>query len=272
MCHGKPQAKYWMHNGLMQSSSEIGKVGGRTTREAAVGDQAAQEAGKIGKSKGAAAFSELLALYPGETIRFFLLASHYRRPIDYSTERIDEVRTGLDSFYRFFQRYERVTGENFYQAPFAVRRAATAMPAEEGLAKSVAEHRQRFLEFMDDDFNTGGAIGDLFEFARTLNRFVDTQRLEDPTQRQPSQVDELKAAVRIFRELTSTLGLFRKPMAVKSSADDSLTNSLMALLIQLRAEARKSKNFALADQIRKSLTEIGVVLEDRADGTGWSKK
>ncbi len=113
--HGKPQAKYWMHNGLMQSSSEIGKVGGRTTREVAVGDQAAQEAGKIGKSKGASAFSDLLALYPGETIRFFLLASHYRRPIDYSTERIEEVRTGLDSFYRFFQRYERVTGENFYQ-------------------------------------------------------------------------------------------------------------------------------------------------------------
>jgi cysteinyl-tRNA synthetase len=270
--HGKAQAKYWMHNGLMQSSSEIGKVGGRTTREVAVGDQAAQEAGKIGKSKGASAFSELLALYPGETIRFFLLASHYRRPIDYSTERIDEVRTGLDGFYRFFQRYERVTGENFYQTPFAARRAAVDMPAEAGLAKSAAEHRQRFLEFMDDDFNTGGAIGDLFEFARTLNRFVDSERLEDPTERQQGRIDELKAAVRIFRELTATLGLFRQPLAAKSSADDGLVNSLMTLLIQLRAEARKSKNFALADQIRKSLTEIGVLLEDRADGTGWSKK
>ena len=78
--------------------------------------------------------------------------------------------------------------------------------------------------------------------------------------------------MRIFRELTATLGLFRKPVAAKSSPDDGLTSSLMELLIQLRAEARKSKNFALADQIRKSLTEIGVVLEDRADGTGWSRK
>ena len=270
--HGKPQAKYWMHNGLMQASSEVGKLGGRNTRDVAVGDQAAQEAGKIGKSKGASAFSELLAVFPGETIRFFLLNSHYRSPIDFSNERIEEVRTGLDGFYRFFQRYERITGESFYHSQFTARRSAAPLPAEAGLAKSAAEHRQRFLEFMDDDFNTGGAIGDLFEFARTLNRFVDTERLEDPAHRQPAKVEELKTAVSVFRELTATMGLFRKPVAVKEAADDGLASSLMELLIQLRAEARKSKNFALADQIRKSLTEIGVVLEDRADGTGWSKK
>ena len=86
-CHGRPMAKYWMHNGLMQASDEVGKVGGRST-EPAAGDQAAQEAGKISKSKGSAPFRELLKKFPPETIRFFLLSTHYRRPIDYSEERI----------------------------------------------------------------------------------------------------------------------------------------------------------------------------------------
>ena len=124
-CHGKPQAKYWMHNGLMQSSSEVGKIGGRNTREADAGDQAAQEAGKIGKSKGASAFSELLKRHAPETIRFFLLSTHYRRPIDYSEARIEEVNTGLEQFYRFFKRYERIAGQSFYELPYA----ATARPA-----------------------------------------------------------------------------------------------------------------------------------------------
>src|SRR5579863_6780796 len=113
--HGKPQAKYWMHNGLMQASHEVGKVGGRATRELSAGDQAAQESGKLGKSKGASAFRDLLKKFAGETIRFFVLSTHYRRPIVYSDERISEVEKGLATFYRFFQRYERVTCENFYK-------------------------------------------------------------------------------------------------------------------------------------------------------------
>ena len=96
--HGKPLAKYWMHNGLMQSSHEVGKVGGRATREIAAGDQATQEAGKLGKSKGASAFSELLERHAPETIRFFLLSTHYRRPIDFGETRIQEVGTGLEQF------------------------------------------------------------------------------------------------------------------------------------------------------------------------------
>src|SRR6185436_13084858 len=97
-CHGKPQAKYWMHNGLMQASDEVGKVGGRATRSAEAGDQQAQEAGKIGKSKGAEAFSKLLEKHAPETIRFFLLSTHYRRPIDFGEDRIAEVNKGLEQF------------------------------------------------------------------------------------------------------------------------------------------------------------------------------
>ncbi|HEX4149958.1 MAG TPA: cysteine--tRNA ligase, partial [Pirellulales bacterium] len=242
--HGKPQARYWMHNGLMQSSSEVGKVGGRHTREVGVGDQAAQEAGKIGKSKGAAPFSELLAKYPGETIRFFLLASHYRRPIDYSEERISEVQSGLEKFYRFFERYQRITGQNFYQLPYAAQRPANVPPAASELMRQVNEHRQRFLEFMDDDFNTGGAIGDLFELVGTLNRHVDTARLEEAAARTKAELDTLAEAAGTLRELAATLGLFRQPPAAADSGDDELLGRLVSLFIELRAEARKAKNFA----------------------------
>ena len=157
----------------------MGKIGGRATREASAGDQQAQEAGKMGKSKGASAFSELLERHAPETIRFFLLSTHYRRPIDYSEARIEEVNTGLEQFYRFFKRYERITGHSFYDLPMADRRTEGDFePGKNAVLAQVAEHRRHYLEAMDDDFNTGGAVGDLFELVRTLNKFADDEKLE----------------------------------------------------------------------------------------------
>src|SRR5205085_11511927 len=129
-----PQAKYWMHNGLMQASDEVGKVGGRHTRDIAAGDQEAQQRHKISKSTGASPFSELLAKHAPETIRFFLLSTHYRRPIDFSDERIQEVGTGLEQFYRFFKRYQRVTGQSFYEIQPAARRQAGEFDAGDNQA------------------------------------------------------------------------------------------------------------------------------------------
>ena len=275
-CHGKPQAKYWLHNGLMQASHEVGKLGGRNTREAsaadaAVGDQAAQEAGKIGKSKGASAFSELLKRFQAETIRFFLLSTHYRRPIDFSDERIAEVDKGLETFYRFFKRYERVTGESFYQiATPRNRQEGSFEPAGE-IEKQFHELRERFLDSMDDDFNTGGAIGDLFELVRALNKFVDDEKLEAAGKADAAGLATLRRGATTLRELAGVLGLFREPRQEQAAGgDDALVGKLMQLLIEVRADARKSKNFAAADKIRKSLTELGITLEDRPDGTDWT--
>jgi cysteinyl-tRNA synthetase len=121
---------------------------------------------------------------------------------------------------------------------------------------------------MDDDFNTGGAIGALYGVLTILNRLVDKCRLEDSN---PNEDD--KAAfflgTQVLRELGQILGLFGESAKHSDRANDGLINGLMQLLIDLRAEARKSKNFAMADQIRKRLTDLGVTIEDRPGGTGW---
>lgn len=271
-CHGKPLAKYWMHNGLMQSSNEVGKVGGRATREADSGDQQAQEAGKLGKSKGAAPFADLLKRHAPETIRFFLLSTHYRRPIDFSEGRIEEVGTGLDQFYRFFKRYERITGQSFYKVAFASKRAVGNLEAGgNATLEQFSDHRRRFLEAMDDDFNTGGAVGDLFELVRALNKYADDEKLEA---RPPNktQLETLGRGAETLRELGATLGLFRLPPAKPSSGDNELAGKLMGLVIELRAAARGKKDFATADRIRQALGEIGITLEDRPGGTEWTLK
>src|SRR6185436_9005232 len=119
------------------------------------GDQQSQEAGKLGKSKGAAPFTDLLKRHAPETIRFFLLSTHYRRPIDFSETRIEEVNTGLEQFYRFFKRFERITGQSFYDVEYARSRPAGEFdPGADATLKQVAEHRHRFIAAMDDDFNT----------------------------------------------------------------------------------------------------------------------
>jgi cysteinyl-tRNA synthetase len=287
--YGKPMARYWMHNGLMQASDEVGKVGGRQTRPAE-GDKEAQEKGKISKSRGASPFKELLADFDPETIRFFLLSTHYRRPIDFGETRIREVQTGLSTFYRFFKRYQRIAGKSFYEiVPPATRPEGDFDPKDDSFMKSVAEHRERFLDAMDDDFNTGGAVGVLFDFSRRLNKFADDEKLEEPAKRDTTKLAALEQGAKTLRELAATLGLFPRrdvvvrPETLRATAtllqptasltgprEDAFVAKLMDVLIEIRADARKARNFAAADKIRNRLAEIGVTLEDRPGGTEWT--
>ncbi len=281
--NGKPMAKYWMHNGLMQASNEVGKVGGRKTREAQEsgakeGDLASQEAGKISKSKGASAFRDLLKKFQPENIRFFLLSSHYRRPIDYSEERLQEVGKGLEGFYRYFKRFESVTGQSFYSLESAKTRLegddyekSEALDVYPEFAKHIRELRARFLEAMDDDFNTAGGLGVFFDYLRAVNKFIEETQLE--TKQDPTAQNALTVATTIFRELALTLGLFRAPVEEDASANDALVEPLMTLLIDLRRAAKKNKDFATADEIRNRLKELGVTLEDRPGGVCvWTRE
>jgi cysteinyl-tRNA synthetase len=250
---GKQFVRYWMHNGLM-------KIGGEKISKTHEEEQ---------KKKATLVVRDVLEKHHPETVRFLLLSTHYRRPIDYSEERLLEIRRGLDNFYRFFERYRRVTGGSFYelQAPTG---HAPFHPGEgdgEFLAE-VGRHREAFLEAMDDDFNTGGAIGALYELLTTLNRFADSRQLEGG-KKDAQALAGFRQGVGVLKELSQILGVFHHPVEAKTGGNDQLVNGLVQLLIDLRAEARKAKNFSLGDQIRQRLTQLGVTLEDRPGGTGW---
>lgn len=264
-CHGRPMVKYWMHNGLMRASAG-GKVGGRGERE---GDEATVDT-KISRSKGAGGLADLIAQQGGQTLRFFLLRTHYRSTIVYGPEGLDETKTALESFTRFFERYQRITGESFYSLPPIQRRRDGELdPGDDPLLSEVAQRRTAYLTKMDDDFNTGAAISELFELLRVLNKFVDQQDLENPAARDVGQMASLRRGVATLRELTALLGLFREAPQQAAETQDRLVGPLMELLIQLRAEARQRKDFALADQIRDRIGALGITLEDRKDGTLW---
>ncbi len=243
---GETFASFWMHNGLLT-----------------------KEGRKISKSDPGTIIlmSDLLKAHRPDTLRALLLSSHYRRPIDFGPHRLDEIDRGLRTFYRAFERFEELTGERFDQLTAPIHHQAFD-PGSSSLLQEIAEHRQRFLDAMDDDFNTGGALGELFELVHAINRFAN-QMKPAAIPETASQLVEYRAGMLTLKELSQILGLFRQPLAAAQPAGDTLTAPLLELLIELRARLRKEKNFGLADEIRNRLTKLGVTLEDRPDGTRW---
>ncbi len=239
---GEPFATYWMHNGLLT-----------------------KEGRKISKSDPGTIvlMSDLLESHAPDTLRALFLTSHYRRPTDYGPSRLDELARGLQAFHKGFERFEQLTGTSFYELEAPSRREDFD-PGPSPLLQEIAEHRGRFLDAMDDDFNTGGAFGELYEIIHALRRFVISL-----TPEQTGPLAEYRAGMVVLRELTRILGLFLQPAPKARAEGDRLTGPLLDLLVQLRTQVRKEKNFALADEIRKRLAELGVILEDRPDGTAW---
>jgi cysteinyl-tRNA synthetase len=265
-CHDKPMAKYWMHNGLLRAGTS-GKVGGKSDRGAENEHQTPEqaEAGKMSRSKGAGGLRGLIERQGGERLRFFLLRTHYRSTVVFSEDAVAEEGKSLDKFYQFFERYQRITGKPFYKQTNDERKlVVSAAPGEAN------KLRAAFIEKMADDFNTGAAIAELFQLLTTLNKFADAHDLEDAKGRDATKVEQFVASTEILRELTGILGLFSKAPAKAAGGDGDLPDQLMQLIIKLRADARANKDFAMADLIRDSLTDAGVVLEDRKDGTTWS--
>jgi cysteinyl-tRNA synthetase len=260
---GEPFARVWMHNGLLKMGT-------------------AKMAGSVGNVVNIA---DLLQRHTAETVRFLLLSTHYRSPIEYSEERLNEVKKSLEGFYRFFERWERITGENFYTMPtVGAEELAIGMPPD--MAKSLPDEPwpdtqgNEFLRCMDDDFNTGGAIGVLFETLNKANRLTDRFNLE--TEQKPVAVAVVRKLVKDIRTMSSILGLFWEPPAPAAlGGGDQLVAGLMQLLLDLRNNLRtdakgaakdnplKAALFAQTDLIRTRLAELGVTLEDRPGGTTW---
>jgi cysteinyl-tRNA synthetase len=278
-CHNAPMVLYWAHNGLLRAGTTSGKVGGRGERdgEAASAAGSEQVSGKMSRSKGAGGLADLIQRQGGERIRFFLLRTHYRSTVLFNEPAIEEAGTGLESFYRLFKRYTRITGQDFYALKPSQSRAdgvTAGEPASAGgqdpALQTAAKCREQFIAAMDDDFNTGGAIGELFELATITNKFCDEADLEGKGKADAAAVAKFTSLLTTLKELANILGIFIEPAKSQAAGGNDLVAKVMPLVIELRAAARKNKNFAMADKIRDGLGPLGIVLEDRAGGTEWT--
>jgi len=249
---GKPFAKYWLHNGLTQTGGE-----------------------KMSKSLGnLVTISDLLERHRPEIIRFFVLSTHYRNPLGFSEERIKEVDRGLKGFYRLFERLEEACGESPYTTSVDTEEDLVAALEEvelvDGQGRAFADAAVaaagEFFMAMDDDFNSAGAIGQLFNVQNAANRLLDAAGAE------PSELTKalLTWTNKFFAVGGGLLGLFQQKPAPAEAAQEDV--QVIEKLIAERNKARASKDFKKADEIRERLRGMKVIIEDRPDGTKWTRE
>jgi cysteinyl-tRNA synthetase len=282
----KPFARYWLHNGLTRVN----------TKKISKSDASPEMVEALTKMT----LRNLLRAVSPELVRFFVLSTHYRRPIEYSDEELDSKKKGLDTFYRLFERVERVARISPYQYATMFPSLGCTHPGalSEQVATRIAaissselltasdEATAAFHRSMDDDFNTAAAIAALFDFAGAINRFVELNKLEsDPraewnpgapgaranSRNTGTDVKSVLSATARLIVLARIIGLFLEPPATGGAAEDGLADSAMQVLIQVRKHLRGKKDFETADLIRNLLTESKITLEDRPDGTVWRK-
>ena len=193
---------------------------------------------------------EILEKFDSETVRFYLLSVQYRSPLDFDDEKLQVAQKGLERL------------KNCYAAMMNGLKTASAENTAEGaeLLNKVNAVEEAFQDAMNDDFNTALASAALFDMAREINTYLKQDVLDKAA---------LEKAADVYTALLNIMGL---DFTVENGANDGLVDDLMNLLIDLRKQARAEKNYAMADQIRNQLNEIGVVLEDTKQGTTWKRK
>jgi cysteinyl-tRNA synthetase len=188
--------------------------------------------------------NDIIKIHDPQVLRFFMLSVHYRNPINYSEEVLEKTRAGLERI--------RTSYENLKHRSTASTDLTDTN--DEWIAK-IADLRKQFVESMDDDFNTANGISVLFELSKQANYYL----LEKTTS--PAVIH---AFMNEFEELFGVLGL-------SLSLDEELLDEEIEALIEKRTQARKDRNFALADQIRDQLKAMNIILEDTAQGIRWKR-
>jgi cysteinyl-tRNA synthetase len=229
---GKPFVKYWIHNGFVNINQE-----------------------KMSKSLGNfLMIKDVIKEYHPEVVRLFLLSNHYRSPIDFTDLAMDEARAGLDKIYNLLERLEQRIG---------------LKPTTEIEPGNCWKH---FCEAMDDDFNTARGIGILFDTVRNANRELDEYKeslpLESEKELQADHADILRIG-RILGILTESPKTYFDKKRTDALKQQSLDPAVIDKMVQERTEARKSKEWEKADNIRNKLLEMNIIIEDRTDGTIW---
>lgn len=222
-CNGVPFSHYWMHNGYINVDNV-----------------------KMSKSLGNFfTVRDVAEKYGYEPIRYLMISSQYRSPINYSVDIIEQCKASLQRLY---------TCRN--NLDFALENATDTVPENaEEIKKQLDSRREQFIEAMDDDLNTADGISAVFELVKDINvNVIDSKSAE-----------LIKYAINLFDELTNVLGL------VYNRDTDSLDEEIEKL-IEARQNARKEKNWAEADRIRDELKAQGIVLEDTPQGVKWHRE
>ena len=221
-CNGVPFANYWMHNGYINVDNV-----------------------KMSKSLGNFfTVRDVAEKYGYEPIRYLMISSQYRSPINYSTDIIEQCKASLVRLYTCRDNLD-----------FALNNAEDGEASEE-ITAMLMKRRDQFVEAMNDDLNTADAISAVFELVRDINTSVVSAK---------ANKGAVEAAIKMFDELTGILGL------VYDRKKEDLDEDIEALIAQ-RAQARKDRNWAEADRIRDELKAKGIVLEDTAQGVKWHRE
>ena len=223
--NGHTFARYWMHNGYINVDGE-----------------------KMSKSLGNFfTVRDISEKYDLGLVRFFLLATQYRNPVNFSDTVLEQAKAGLERLTNARDNAEFILG-NLDDSGLR--------DEEKDLTAGLDKYRERFIEAMDDDLNTADAISVIFELAKFMNTNISDQ----------SSKEFVQLNLDIFNELTGVLNIANKSV----EEDDSLSQKVEDLIAK-RAQAKKEKNFALADQIRDELAAMGIAIEDTRQGVKWKR-
>ncbi|MBN1221536.1 MAG: cysteine--tRNA ligase [Anaerolineae bacterium] len=235
--YGQEFARYWILNNMVTvDGSKMGKSLGNsiTIHQAITGDHARLSQG-----------------YPPLVIRFFVLSSHYRQNTDFTDDALQSAAKG----------YERLLNTVSLVRQQLVKASQSDEAVNPDFAAIIEQRKTQFIEAMDNDFNTPQALAALFDFTRAVNTLLNSgQAISSST---------LNAIDETYRILGGDILGLMPAEIVGTSSSPGLEEDLLRLLVDLRAQARKNKDYATSDTIRDRLAEIGVVLEDRPDGTIW---
>lgn len=186
---------------------------------------------------------DIIRQHTAEVVRFFMLTAHYRSPINFSDELLDGAKNGLDRLRTAVSSLEHRLNES------------VGLGEQRDWPEKIAELKNRFIKEMDDDFNSANGIAVLFDLAKEANRYLREEQ---------TSKEVLGGFLELFDEFSMVLGITLRTQKELLDAD-------IEELIEQRNEARKAKDFALADQIRDQLKEQGIVLEDTAQGVRWKR-
>ena len=233
---GKPFVKYWIHNGFVNINHE-----------------------KMSKSLGNfLLIRDVIKSFHPEAVRLFLLSKHYRSPIDFTDTAIGEAAAGLEKIYTSIGRVQKKIGNE-----------------KDITGEDSSDYWVRFCEAMDDDFNTARGIGIIFNAVRDMNRLLDKNEeklsLETKKITMTAQTDIMKMC-NILGILTEPPEVYFSKKRSKGLKKESLDPDEIEKMINDRAEARKIKDWDKADQIRKKLEDMNIVLKDSSEGTVWEVK